>query len=236
MGDGVERAAVVRVCVRQLDAGQARARGHGGRRRSGAPRPAPFSRPPLPHYLAAIYESVVFLFVTHPFDVGDVVVAGGADGGGGSGPHRVEEVCLLTTTLVRVGDGWRVKWPNARLAEAPLANLSRSGGRGDSARFLVDAGAAVVALDAATRGAAAAAAACPGDFAAPAAAGLAPAGDGAKPGKLALTLFWRLTGRGDTPRVGPARTALLAAVAGELERCGVVASGPGAAAPAQTGD
>jgi len=228
VGDGVVRPALVRVCVWQLDARWVEGRGGEGMGGWCARPRAPsslsqspiltFSSPSLP---LAIYESVVYLFVTHPFDVGDIVVTGGADGGPGSGPHRVEEVCLLTTTLVRVGDGFRVTWPNARLAEAPLANLSRSGGRGDSARFWVDAGAAAAALEAATRGAETAAAACPGDFAAPAKAGLAPAGDAAPAGKIALTLFWRLTGRGDTARLVPARTALLAAVGAELERVGV---------------
>ena len=184
------------------------------------------------NHLSAIYESVVFLFVVHPFDVGDAVTIG--IGGDGAATYRVEEVALLTTTLVRLGDGARVTWPNPKLAEGPLANLTRSGGKGDSVRFLVDAPHARAALTAAKRGAAAAVAASPGDYATgDVSVNVAPAPDSAPGLKLAVTLWWRVAGRGDTPRALSVRTSLLLAVVVELDRAGVAfTSAPMGPAPA----
>ena len=184
-----------------------------------------FSHPPHPLSTPAIYESVVFLFVVHPFDVGDAVTVGVGGSGGEGGSHstyRVEEVALLTTTLVRLGDGARVTWPNIKLAEGPLANLTRSGGKGDSVRFLVDAPHARTVVAAAKRGAAAAVAASPGDYATgDVSVNVAPAPDAAPGLKLAVTLWWRVAGRGDTTRALPVRTAVLLSVVAEFDKAGV---------------
>ena len=188
----------------------------------------------VPFFFSAIYESVVFLFVVHPFDVGDVVAVGTVSSDPASAPaFRVEEVCLLTTTLVRVGDGARVVWPNAKLAEAPLANLTRSGPRADSVRLIVDAAHVDAAVAAARRGAAAAVAAAPADFGTDVSVNVAAAGDAAPGLKLAVTLWWRVAGRGDATRGPAAKTGLLLAVARELGRAGVMfTSAPVGPAPA----
>jgi hypothetical protein len=96
--------------------------------------------------LRGVYESVVFLFVIHPFDVGDTIAVGPGVGTGGGERCVVEEIALLTTTLRRLGDGATVAWPNAALAAAPLVNVSRSGPRAESMKVLVDAGAVVAGV------------------------------------------------------------------------------------------
>ena len=98
--------------------------------------------------LRGVYESVVFLFLVHPFDVGDTITVGPGVASGGGEKCVVAEIALLTTTLRRLGDGATAAWPNATLAAAPLVNVSRSGPRSESMKVLVDAGAAVNRVDA----------------------------------------------------------------------------------------
>ena len=72
--------------------------------------------------LRGIYESVVFLFVVHPFDVGDVVVPLGGRLGvdhGRGDSSRVEGIRLLTTTLVRLSDGARGAGPTSSWPPSP---------------------------------------------------------------------------------------------------------------------
>ena len=58
--------------------------------------------------------------------VGDTLLLGpGADS------HRVEEIALLNTVLVR-WDGARIWSPNTQLSTAQLVNLSRSANKGES--------------------------------------------------------------------------------------------------------
>ena len=95
--------------------------------------------------LRGVYESVVFLFIVHPFDVGDTIAVGPGVAAGSGERCVVEEIALLTSTLRRVGDGAAVAWPNAALAAGPLVNMSRSGPRCEVMKVLVDAGALVAA-------------------------------------------------------------------------------------------
>ena len=177
--------------------------------------------------LRGIYESVVFLFVVHPFDVGDVVVPlGGASGATAGEAARVEGIRLLTTELVRLSDGARGCWPNAKLAAEPVLNLSRSGPKAESFRVVVDASAATPALLARVRAAAEAAAArSPSDFTGDLAVNLAPAAaaDGSGGGapllllggaKVAVSVWWKFSVNGASARLGAARTAMVSAVLG----------------------
>ena len=62
----------------------------------------------------------------HLLAVGDTLLLGpGADS------HRVEEIALLNTVLVR-WDGARIWSPNTQLSTAQLVNLSRSANKGES--------------------------------------------------------------------------------------------------------
>ena len=173
--------------------------------------------------LRGIYESVVFLFVVHPFDVGDVVVPlGGASGSTAGEASRVEGIRLLTTTLVRLSDGARGCWPNAKLAAEPVLNLSRSGPKAESFRVVVDASAATPAFLARVKAAAEAAAArSPSDFTGDLAVNLAPAsadGSGGAPllggAKVAVSVWWKFSVNGASARLGAARTAMVSAVLG----------------------
>lgn len=65
-----------------------------------------------------IYESVVFLFVTHPFDVQDRVIINNEH-------YFVTEIHLLNTILMR-WDGMFINYPNAVLSRLPIANARRS--------------------------------------------------------------------------------------------------------------
>lgn len=66
-----------------------------------------------------LLESVVFLFVTHPFDVGDRVDID-------TDSYVVREFGIMTTTLRRV-DGVEVYAPNALLSTKLIRNIRRSG-------------------------------------------------------------------------------------------------------------
>jgi len=181
--------------------------------------------------LRGIYESVVFLFVVHPFDVGDVILPlGGPSGATGGEAARVEGIRLLTTTLVRISDGSKGCWPNAKLAAEPVLNLSRSGPKAEAFRVVVDASAATPEFLARIKKAAAAAAArSPSEFTGDLAVNLAPALDaggvsaGSSAGagapllggaKVAVTVWWRFALNGASPRLGAARTAMVSAVLG----------------------
>lgn len=78
-----------------------------------------------------VYESVIFLFAVHPFDVGDVILHNDKDW------CNVEEIGLLNTVVVR-WDGVKLWLPNVRLAEAPLPNVSRSNDRWEGFKVAVD--------------------------------------------------------------------------------------------------
>ncbi|KAK9829569.1 hypothetical protein WJX72_006541 [[Myrmecia] bisecta] len=84
--------------------------------------------------IRSVYESVVFLFVVHPFDVGDGVLVGQSQD-----YCVVEEIALLNTTLLR-WDGARILYPNSKLNSDQLINVSRSANKGEVFKVLVDIG------------------------------------------------------------------------------------------------
>ncbi|CAN8256564.1 unnamed protein product [Cochlearia groenlandica] len=66
----------------------------------------------------SLFESIVFVFVMHPYDVGDRCVVDGV-------PLLVEEMNLLTTVFLKLNNE-KVYYPNAVLATKPISNFFRS--------------------------------------------------------------------------------------------------------------
>ncbi|GIL65964.1 hypothetical protein Vafri_19606 [Volvox africanus] len=81
--------------------------------------------------IRSIYEAVLFLFVVHPFDVGDWLLLANGE------VVKVEEIALLFCTFLK-GDGRRLYYPNPKLIQEAVVNISRSETFWDSATVLVD--------------------------------------------------------------------------------------------------
>ncbi|XP_010917159.1 mechanosensitive ion channel protein 10 [Elaeis guineensis] len=76
------------------------------------------------------FEAIVFVFVMHPFDVGDRCVVDGVQ-------MIVEEMNILTTVFLKY-DNEKIYYPNAVLATKPISNFYRSPDMGDAIDFSVD--------------------------------------------------------------------------------------------------
>ncbi|KAI9186468.1 hypothetical protein LWI28_017535 [Acer negundo] len=76
-----------------------------------------------------VFESIVFLFVMHPFDVGDRCEIEGVQ-------MIVEEMNILTTVFLRY-DNQKIIYPNSILATKPISNYYRSPDMGDAVEFCV---------------------------------------------------------------------------------------------------
>ncbi|KAG0198464.1 hypothetical protein BGX28_008073 [Mortierella sp. GBA30] len=68
--------------------------------------------------LKILFENIVFLFITHPYDSGDLVNIEGVD-------MYVREVGLNSTTFV-TWDGKRMYYPNNVISQKPIHNVRRS--------------------------------------------------------------------------------------------------------------
>ncbi|CAL5434712.1 unnamed protein product [Camellia sinensis] len=77
-----------------------------------------------------IFEAIIFVFVMHPFDVGDRCVVDGVQ-------MIVEEMNILTTVFLRY-DNEKIYYPNSVLATKPISNFYRSPDMGDSLEFSID--------------------------------------------------------------------------------------------------
>ncbi|WOG81483.1 hypothetical protein DCAR_0100632 [Daucus carota subsp. sativus] len=77
-----------------------------------------------------IFEAIIFVFVMHPFDVGDRCVIDGVQ-------MIVEEMNILTTVFLRY-DMEKIYYPNSILATKPISNFYRSPDMGDSLEFCID--------------------------------------------------------------------------------------------------
>lgn len=77
-----------------------------------------------------IFEAIIFVFVMHPFDVGDRCVIDGVQ-------MIVEEMNIFTTIFLKA-DNEKVYYPNAVLALKPISNFYRSPDMGDSLEFSID--------------------------------------------------------------------------------------------------
>ncbi|GLJ40427.1 hypothetical protein SUGI_0832660 [Cryptomeria japonica] len=76
-----------------------------------------------------IFESIIFLFVMHPFDVGDRCSVEGVQ-------MVVEEMNILTTVFLRY-DNEKIWYPNSVLATKPISNFYRSPDMGDAVEFAI---------------------------------------------------------------------------------------------------
>ncbi|XP_062091117.1 mechanosensitive ion channel protein 10-like [Humulus lupulus] len=77
-----------------------------------------------------VFEAIIFVFVMHPFDVGDRCVVDGVQ-------MVVEEMNILSTVFLRY-DNEKIFYPNSVLATKPISNFYRSPEMGDAVEFAVD--------------------------------------------------------------------------------------------------
>ncbi|KAM2491106.1 hypothetical protein PS1_042810 [Malus domestica] len=76
-----------------------------------------------------VFEAIIFLFVMHPFDVGDRCEVDGVQ-------MVVEEMNILTTVFLKF-DNHKIIYPNSVLATKAIANYRRSPDMGDAIDFCV---------------------------------------------------------------------------------------------------
>ncbi|KNA03859.1 hypothetical protein SOVF_205110 [Spinacia oleracea] len=76
-----------------------------------------------------VFEAIIFVFIMHPFDVGDRCVIDGVQ-------MVVEEMNILTTIFLRY-DNEKIIYPNSVLATKPISNFYRSPEMGDSVEFAI---------------------------------------------------------------------------------------------------
>lgn len=77
-----------------------------------------------------VFEAMIFVFVMHPFDVGDRCVVDGVQ-------MVVDEMNILTTIFLKP-DNEKIYYPNSVLATKPISNFNRSPEMGDAVEFAVD--------------------------------------------------------------------------------------------------
>lgn len=77
-----------------------------------------------------VFESIVFVFVMHPFDIGDRCVIEGVQ-------LIVEEMNILTTVFLRY-DNEKIYYPNSVLITKPISNFYRSPEMSDTINFTID--------------------------------------------------------------------------------------------------
>ncbi|XP_004501436.1 mechanosensitive ion channel protein 10 [Cicer arietinum] len=77
-----------------------------------------------------IFEAIIFVFVMHPFDVGDRCVIDGVE-------LLVEEMNILTTVFLKLNNE-KVYYPNSVLATKPISNYYRSPNMVDNVHFSID--------------------------------------------------------------------------------------------------
>ncbi|KAI7728021.1 hypothetical protein M8C21_006088, partial [Ambrosia artemisiifolia] len=77
-----------------------------------------------------IFEAIVFVFIMHPFDVGDRCVIDGVQ-------LIVEEMNILTTVFLRY-DNEKIYYPNSVLCTKPISNFYRSPDMSDGVEFSID--------------------------------------------------------------------------------------------------
>ncbi|XP_010669339.2 mechanosensitive ion channel protein 10 [Beta vulgaris subsp. vulgaris] len=77
-----------------------------------------------------IFEAIIFVFVMHPFDVGDRCVIDGT-------LMVVEEMNILTTVFLKL-DKEKLYYPNSVLSTKAIGNYYRSPDQGDSLEFGID--------------------------------------------------------------------------------------------------
>jgi small-conductance mechanosensitive channel len=181
-----------------------------------------------------MFENVVFLFMVHPYDVGDTLFLD-ADF------HSVEEISLNFTVCLN-SSNQRVWVPNQRLCSTTFINLSASGNRTETMKVLVDLDTPPAAVDDLGAALTALAAEIPVELASTNVS----LRESAQPMKMTVNVGYEFTHSGtDLGRTARTRTRVYLAVAKELTRAGVAYTwpamrggaplGPGVAAGAAVG-
>lgn len=156
----------------------------------------------------------MFLFVVHPFDVGDILLAGEGD----APTYRVEQIDLQFTILVS-GNGMRTWYPNQKLMGMAFANITASGERWDSIKVQIDMDTPAGAIDAVREACEAVVAEHPTEFGDSVNVQLR---DAATPMKLTLVIGFKYSHNGaDGGRCSDARTLMHVALARALIAAGV---------------
>ncbi|KAM0918257.1 hypothetical protein ACQ4PT_008859 [Festuca glaucescens] len=87
-----------------------------------------------------VFEAIIFVFIMHPFDVGDRCVIDGIQ-------MTVEEMNILTTVLLK-NDNEKVYYPNSVLSTKPISNFYRSPNMFDTVDFAIDVSTSVASIGA----------------------------------------------------------------------------------------
>ncbi|KAK2660813.1 hypothetical protein Ddye_007346 [Dipteronia dyeriana] len=77
-----------------------------------------------------VFEAIIFLFIMHPFDVGDRCEVDGIQ-------LIVEEMNILNTVFLRCSDNQKITYPNSLLSTKPIGNFYRSPDMAESIEFCV---------------------------------------------------------------------------------------------------
>lgn len=93
-------------------------------------------------------QSIIFVFVKHPFDVGDRVSIYGNTGATGKGDdYFVKEIALLYTEFKKM-EGQIVQAPNSYLNTLFILNMRRSGGLAEAVPIVIRFGTTIEQIDA----------------------------------------------------------------------------------------
>ncbi|CAD6339903.1 unnamed protein product [Miscanthus lutarioriparius] len=87
-----------------------------------------------------VFEALIFVFIMHPFDVGDRCVIDGTQ-------MTVEEMNILTTVLLK-NDNEKIYYPNSVLSTKPISNFYRSPNMYDTIDFAIDVSTSVESIGA----------------------------------------------------------------------------------------
>jgi hypothetical protein len=82
--------------------------------------------------IKSFFAAIIFLFVTHPYDVGDRVYLGGS----GNVGFFVRQMYLLSTTFERF-DGYIVSFPNSLLSTMAICNVRRTGSQAQAIEVIL---------------------------------------------------------------------------------------------------
>nr|XP_004303476.2 PREDICTED: mechanosensitive ion channel protein 10-like [Fragaria vesca subsp. vesca] len=77
-----------------------------------------------------VFESIMFLFVAHPYDVGDCIVFDGV-------PMIVEEMSIFTTVCLKLSSNEKVYYPNSVLSATSISNYTRSPDMREAVEFSI---------------------------------------------------------------------------------------------------
>lgn len=91
------------------------------------------------HSMLQVFENSIFLFFSHPFDVGDVITFEGSR-------YTIKSITLQYVKLERV-DGAHVSVPCSEVRSARIHNVTRSDNLWDEVRAVVDADTPMQALE-----------------------------------------------------------------------------------------